>query len=129
MCVLAVWTFAVLGLVPLTRIRAARAGRVKAHDFRYGESANVPDDVLLPNRDYMNLLELPMLFYAICLALYATKNVDDLAIWLACGFVGMRIAHSLIHLTYNNVMHRLFAFAAGMTLLAVMWIRFALSLT
>lgn len=122
------WTFAVLGLVPLLRIRAATSGRVHVKDFRYGESANVPGDVALPNRDYMNLLELPVLFYVIVLALYATRNVDDLHIWLAWGFVGARMVHSLVHLTYNDVLHRLAAFAAGMLLLAIMWGRFVISL-
>lgn len=94
--VLVLMTVAVLGLVPLTRIRAARSGRVHVKDFRFGESANVPGDVSLPNRDYMNLLELPVLFYVICLALFATQKVDDTYIMLAWGFVAARLAHSLV---------------------------------
>lgn len=68
MAVLALWTTCVLLLILIVRARAARAGRVHIKDFRYGESANVPGDVSLPNRDYMNLLELPVLFYGACLA-------------------------------------------------------------
>lgn len=128
MSTLALWTMLVLNLIPLTRIRAARSGRVHVKDFRYGESANVPGDVSLPNRDYMNLLELPVLFYVLCLALYASKRVDDLYVILAWGFVGARIVHSLVHMTYNNVLHRLAMFAIGATVLLVMWVRFGLSL-
>jgi hypothetical protein len=35
--------------------------------------------------------------------------------------------HSLIHLTYNKVFHRLAAFAAGNALLLVIWIRLVLA--
>jgi len=65
-------TFVVLLLIPYARFRAAARGRVTVADFRYGESANVPGDVSLPNRNLMNLLELPLLFYVGCLALYVT---------------------------------------------------------
>ena len=47
MAALALWTLIVLSLVPVARIRAARAGRVHVKDFRYGESPNVPGDVSL----------------------------------------------------------------------------------
>ena len=122
------WTFAVLTLIPLIRIRATRDGRTHVKDFRFGESTNVPGDVSLPNRDYMNLLELPVLFYVVCLALYETKRVDNVFELLAWGFVASRILHSLIHLLYNNVLHRLVAFAIGTGFLGVMWVRFGLSL-
>ena len=95
MCVLAIWTILVLGLVPIRRVAASRAGRTHVKDYRYGESANVPGDVSLPNRNYMNLLELPVLFYAACLALVATKRVDQLYLWLAWAFVAARLVHSL----------------------------------
>jgi hypothetical protein len=38
--------------------------------------------------------------------------------WL---YVALRVAHSLIHLTYNNVMHRLIAFAVSNPVLAGLW--------
>lgn len=48
MVALAALTFAVLLVIPYARFKAAFAGRVKARDFRYGESANVPGDVRFP---------------------------------------------------------------------------------
>lgn len=42
MSVLAIWTLSVLGLVPITRVRAVMSGRVKPADFTYGESERVP---------------------------------------------------------------------------------------
>ncbi len=127
-CLLVFLTIAVLTLVPFIRIRAMKTGRAHVKDFRYGESATVPGDVSLPNRDYMNLLELPVLFYVVVLAVYATKQVDALYISLAWGFFAARLLHSAVHLTYNNVKHRFMAFGLGLAFLLTMWIRFGMSI-
>lgn len=123
MSVLALWTMLVLGLVPLLRFRAGRAGRVHIKDFRYGETANVPGDVSLPNRNYMNLLELPVLFYAASLTVLATNRTDESMVMLAWAFVALRIVHSLVHMTYNNVFHRAVIFGAGMFMVFAMWVK------
>lgn len=126
---LALLTFLVLGLVPLRRFRAAFAGQVGAADFRYGESARVPGEVSIPNRNYMNLLELPVLFYVVCVLSYVTSpTVSYATLILAWLYVGLRALHSAVHLTYNNVMHRLAAFAASNFVLAALWIVFFVSL-
>lgn len=125
---LAAWTFCVLLLVPIARFRSAARGEVKAGDFRYGESAGVPGPVSLPNRNLMNLLELPLLFYVGCVGLYVTLSVDRPALVLAWSYVGLRMAHSLIHLTYNNVFHRLGVYAASAAVLFALWVRWAIAL-
>src|SRR5436309_3109666 len=122
---LALLTFLALLLIPIRRFRAAFAGQVNAADFRYGESARVPGEVSIPNRNYMNLLELPMLFYVVCMLNYITSpTVSALTLALAWAYVGLRTLHSLIHLTYNNVMHRLTLFATSNFVLGALWIAF-----
>ena len=118
---LATLTFAVLLLIPVRRFRAGAAGQVVFDDFRYGESARVPPEVVIPNRNMMNLLELPMLFYVACLTCYVTDRVNGTALALAWTYVGLRIAHSAIHVTYNRVRHRLIAFAASNVVLVMFW--------
>ena len=126
---LAGWTFAVLLLIPFQRFRAAFRNQVVADDFKFGESQNVPPGVSLPYRNYMNLLEMPVLFYVACLTLYVTKSVDAIALALAWTYVALRVVHSLVHLTYNNVIHRLSVFAASNVVLAGLWIRILLGLS
>jgi len=125
---LAILTFAVLLVVPYRRFRAAFARQVRAEDFRYGESARVPGEVSIPNRNYMNLLESPNLFYVACIVFYVTDLVDSQAVAMAWVYVALRVAHSVVHLTYNKVMHRMMAFAASITVLLVMWIHLLLAL-
>lgn len=121
---MALITFVVLGFIPARRFRAAAAGRVKADDFRFGESASVPGDVSIPNRNYMNLLELPTLFYIAGLMYYVAGRVDQTALVVAWAYVGLRAVHSAIHLTYNNVIHRLTAFGLSNIVLMALWLLF-----
>ena len=118
---LATVTFGVLLLIPLRRFRAGMAGQVAFDDFRYGESARVPPEVSIPNRNMMNLLELPLLFYVACLVYLVVGRIDEFALALAWLYVALRIVHSAIHVTYNRVRHRLIAFAASNVVLVMFW--------
>ena len=119
---LACWTSLVLLLIPFYRVRAGRRREIVVDDFKYGESASVPPYVSIPNRNYMNLLELPVLFYVGCLLVYVTAGTTSLALALAWAYVVLRVVHSLIHLTYNKVVHRLAVFAISNGVLIMLWI-------
>lgn len=121
---MALLTFVVLGFIPARRFRAVFARLVTADDFKFGESAAVPGDVSIPNRNYMNLLELPVLFYVAGLMYYVAGRLDPAALAVAWAYVGLRTIHSAIHLTYNNVRHRLVAFALSNFVLMAFWLLF-----
>ena len=121
---LALWTMLVLLMTGVRRLGAVRAGRVKRGDFRLGESAQVPEDVAIANRNLMNLLEVPLLFYVVCLCLYVTHQVHAGLLALAWVYAALRVFHSLIHLTTNNVTHRLFVFGLSNFVLVTIWIGF-----
>lgn len=124
MAALIALTFVVLTLIPIKRFRAGFAGEITGEDFRFGESARVPGHVSIPNRNYMNLLELPMLFYVLCLSLYVTHTVTGLEYGLAWAYVALRAAHSMVHLTLNHIFTRLTIFATSNVVLAVAWLVF-----
>ena len=123
---MALLPFLVLTAIPFRRFGAGRAGLVTAENFRFGESARVPGQVSIPNRNDMNLLELPLLFYVACLMYFLAGRVDGAVLAVAWIYVALRAAHSLIHLTYNNVCRRLAAFAASNLVLGVFWVMFFL---
>jgi len=123
--VLALWTGMVVALTGLRRLWAVKQGRVPTRVFVAGESPEVPDDLRIPNRNLMNLLEMPLLFYVVCTAFYVTGRVAPGVVSLAWAYVGLRLAHSLVHLTYNRVFHRFLVFATSNIVLLVMWIQFA----
>ena len=88
----------------------------------------MPRHVSIPNRNYMNLLELPVLFYMVSLTVVVTRIASPAMLGLAWAYVVLRLVHSLVHLTYNNVLHRLAVFAASNVVLLVLWLLAALAL-
>ena len=115
------WTFVILLLMGRRRIGAVQAGRVHPREFALGESAAVPADVTIVNRHYMNLLEIPLLFYAVCLTFYVTQQADLVALVLAWLYVGLRLAHSAVHLGANRLINRLATFASSNFTLMGLW--------
>jgi hypothetical protein len=97
-------------------------------DFELGESSKVPPKVSLPNRNYMNLLELPVLFYVICIIQFVAQPASPYALSLAWAYVSLRIVHSLVHITYNNVMHRFVVFGLSNFALIALWVSVGLAL-
>jgi len=67
-----------------------------------------------------NLFELPVLFYVAVLVAAQTGHTTTTLV-LAWLFVALRVLHSLIHCSYNKVMHRFKVFLAGFAVLCVLW--------
>ena len=122
--ILALWTAMVLLQTGLRRLGAVRSRRVRGSAFRYGESADVPDDLKVWNRNLMNLLEMPILFYVVCISFYVTRHVTAGVVTLAWVYVALRLLHSVVHLTTNRVIVRFSLFAAGNVVLVAQWIAF-----
>ena len=121
---LAILTFMVLLLIPYRRVKSRLANEVTNDDFSYGESQRVPGYVSLPNRNMMNLLEIPVLFYVLCIILFITGNVTGFFVNMAWAYFALRLGHSIVHLTYNHVLHRLAFFASSNLVVLIMWIQF-----
>jgi len=124
MGVLAALTFVVLWSLPFRRVGAGRAGRITAEDFRTGESARVPAEVAVTNRTLVNLLEVPLLFYVAGLMYFVADKVDGVVLGLAWAYVGLRLVHALIYVTYNRVLHRAAVFMASNAVLVALWVLF-----
>ena len=72
-----------------------------------------------------NLFEIPILFYLAAMIAMLLLIQDDLLVLLAWGFVILRVVHSMIHCSYNRVMHRFIAYLISCLFLMFMWIRLA----
>ena len=73
-----------------------------------------PPAVSNPSDNLKNLFEIPVIFYALVLYLFATKQVDAVYVGAAWVFVAFRVLHSAVHCTFNLVILRfyLYLFAA-----------------
>ena len=74
--------------------------------------------------NFRNLFEVPVLFYALCAALASTGGSTPGFVTAAWIYVGLRAVHSLVHVTYNRVVHRFLVYVASTLLLFGMWAAF-----
>lgn len=92
-----------------------------------GAKAEILQDTAASD-NFRNLFEVPVLFYVLCLAVTTTGAATPALVAAGWAYVALRALHSLIHVTYNRVMHRFTAYAASTLLLFGMWAAFALEL-
>jgi hypothetical protein len=62
-----------------------------------------PPRVSNPSDNLKNLFEMPTVFYAVVLYLYATQQVDTPYVVAAWGFFAFRVMHSAVHCTFNFI--------------------------
>jgi hypothetical protein len=74
--------------------------------------------------NFRNLFEVPVLFYLLCVALALNGGSTPAFVAAAWGYVALRALHSLIHVTYNRVVHRFLVYVASTLLLFGMWAAF-----
>lgn len=92
-----------------------------------GELARLsPASVSNPSDNLKNLFELPVLFYAISLHLFATSQVDAAYVTAGWVFFVFRVLHSAIHCTFNHVMTRFGMYFVASVALWFMVLRAAL---
>lgn len=104
------------------RVWAVRSGQVQLNHFRLFRTGEEPDTLVQATRNYANLFEMPVLFYAACCASLALGQHTQPLIILAWVYVAARGVHSYVHLTHNRVMTRLKIFMFSNLCLAAIWV-------
>jgi hypothetical protein len=69
-----------------------------------------PPSVSNPSDNLKNLFEIPIIFYAIVLYLFITKQVDTIYVNAAWVFVVFRALHSAVHCTFNLIILRFYLY-------------------
>ena len=70
----------------------------------------IPDEANWKAHNYNHLMEQPTIFYAIALTLALLGFGGGINLYLAWGYVALRIVHSLIQATANVVLYRFVTF-------------------
>lgn len=133
MLVLAGWTMIVWVWMYATRLPAMGRAGIDGTKMVGSTGKGLRDQLVAAGEEraswvadnYNHLMEQPTIFYAVTLALAVMGEGGGLAVWLAWGYAGLRIAHSLVQILSNRVVVRfaLFALASlcllGLVLLAL----------
>jgi len=117
--VIMIWMFAL-------RISAAGAMKLDIQDAAHAHEVKWPTKVAQVSENYAHLFEQPVLFYAIAITIAVMGHGDSVAVNAAWAFVVLRVIHSLIQCTFNNVTLRFVVFLASWAALLVMVIREAM---
>ena len=109
-----------LAMVALTllvwlRLYMVRLPEMRRSRIRPQQLAGSADKHLLKDTrasdNFINLFEVPVLFYVLVLATVQAGVNDAGLLVLAWAFVSLRALHSLIQCSYNRVVHRFVAYS------------------
>ena len=105
-------TFVVWVYMYVRRIRFITGAKMTPADMaKPGELARIsPAAVSNPSDNLKNLFEIPVLFYALVLYLFVTRQVDGVYVTAGWVFVAFRALHSAVHCTINIVMVRFYLY-------------------
>ena len=127
--VLVLWSLVMWAWLYATRIPAMQKAQIapspnlKAADL----AAALPPSVSWKADNYNHLMEQPTIFYATALVLAVTGHGDGLNVYLAWGYVGLRIAHSLVQATVNAIMIRWALFMVSSLVLVALAVHAAMA--
>lgn len=119
-------TFSVWVIMFVTRVAEMKSKKIEPQAV-HGRTqiAELLVDSAPAANNLKNLFELPVLFYLAILLASLLMIKDPFMVAMAWGFVGFRVVHSLIHCSYNRVIHRFYAYLISSVFLLLMWLRLA----
>jgi hypothetical protein len=121
---LVILTFFMIAATGITRLVSVRRRQVHPRYYILMSGDTPPDYVQKIGRNMANLLEVPVLFYLLALLVILFEVNNRLLVDLAWLYVVLRLVHSIIHISYNNVPHRLIVFVLSVVTLMIMWFQF-----
>ena len=112
---LVAWTIVMLVWMVVSRMPAMKKAGIDLKT-RVGSRPGALDGVVDEKaqwkaHNYIHLMEQPTIFYAIVFVLILLGASYPVNVWLAWGYVGFRILHSIVQATWNRIMARFILFA------------------
>jgi hypothetical protein len=120
-------TFALLLWMAGARRNALVGGQTKIRDIALGQS-NWPVRATQIGNCFKNQFELPVLFYILIGLALPLRHADYVIVLLSWVFVVTRLVHAGVFVSSNDLNRRSLAWFAGVVVLLVMWIYFALKI-
>src|SRR5262245_26087292 len=119
-----VWVYMYVRRISFIRASGLTPGQLSAPGALAEAS---PAAVSNPSDNLKNLFEIPVLFYALALYLFATSQVDGAYVTAGWIFFVFRVLHSAVHCTINIVLVRFYLYLASTLAVWFMIVRAALA--
>lgn len=109
---LMIWTMIIWAWMYITRIPAMQKAQIQPDDAQIVGllDQKLPQSVQWKAHNYNHLHEAPTVFYAVAIVLAIIGQGDGMNAFIAWIYVGLRVIHSLVHVTANKVMVRFVLF-------------------
>ena len=111
----------VLGRMAQLRFGAVRRGEMDPRYYKTYQGGEEPEHMRVVTRHFINLFEMPVMFYVAVILTYITHQSSGWMVGCAWAYVAMRYAHSYVHLTSNDVLTRFRLYIGSGIVLIVMW--------
>ena len=105
---LVAWSLVMMLWMVATRLPAMKRAGITLSNAPPGARGSqldgvIDDRVQWKSHNYNHLMEQPTLFYAIAITLALVDMGGGINYWLAWGYVGFRVLHSLVQATINRL--------------------------
>jgi hypothetical protein len=120
-------TFALLMGMVTSRGQALASGETKPRDIGLRQP-NWPVRATQIGNCFTNQFEVPVLFYVLIALAIPLRHADLIIVMLSWVFVVTRFVHAGIFISSNDLRQRSLAWLAGVIVLFVMWLYFALKI-
>jgi len=120
-------TFALLLWMAGARRNALVSRETRIKDIALGQS-NWPVRATQIGNCFKNQFELPVLFYILIALALPLRHADYVIVLLSWVFVVTRLVHAGVFVSSNDLNRRSLAWFAGVVVLLIMWIYFALKI-
>ena len=119
------WTMLVWLWMYATRIPAMTEAAINPDDARHPGTYGhlLPSNVRAVADNYNHLHEQPTVFYALMFFAALTGGADQTALYLAWGYVALRVLHSLVQILVSKVIPRFAVFALGSLVLIALTVK------
>lgn len=120
---LVLWSLVMLLWLMVARLPAMKRAGIDLNAMVGGRGQQldgvIPDRINWKAHNYAHLMEQPTIFYAAVFVIALTGGGDiAVNVWLAWGYVALRILHSIVQATFNRVAVRFALFALATLALA-----------
>lgn len=116
--------FAMLFRTGYLRAQAIRTGETRIKDIALGQP-NWPEMATQVANSYANQFQIPVLYLLLVAMVLPLHMADSVFVGMSWLFVVLRLAHAYVHITSNYVPRRFKLFVAGVIVVMLMWIIFA----
>jgi hypothetical protein len=115
-------TAAVFVRMAQVRFGAVGRGEMQAEFYRTYQTGAEPDYMRVVTRNFINLFEVPVLFYVAVILIYVTRQTSPWFLGCAWTYVALRYLHTYVHLGRNDVVLRFRIYLASWVVLTVAWV-------